>query len=152
MSSTNWRNAGARRLRGCGNGTVISATILPGFAERTRMRSHMNTASSILWVTIRMALIGSLPLFHRSSKSVRRVSAVSTSSAENGSSISSRVGSTTRARAKPTRCRKSTRLNSSHSQISYAVFCLKKKKKKKKKLINKKKKKKKNKSKTDKIY
>src|SRR2546427_7195880 len=40
--------------------------------------------------------------------------------------------------ARPPRCtvhapqdRKSTRLNSSHSQISYAVFCLKKKKKKK---------------------
>src|SRR5688572_31009047 len=32
----------------------------------------------------------------------------------------------------PTLDRKSTRLNSSHSQISYAVFCLKKKKKKKK--------------------
>src|SRR5688572_31544569 len=32
--------------------------------------------------------------------------------------------------------RKSTRLNSSHSQISYAVFCLKKKKKKKKKNNN----------------
>src|SRR2546427_727322 len=31
----------------------------------------------------------------------------------------------------PVRDRKSTRLNSSHSQISYAVFCLKKKKKKK---------------------
>src|SRR2546427_7044918 len=32
--------------------------------------------------------------------------------------------------ARPTRIdRKSTRLNSSHSQISYAVFCLKKKKK-----------------------
>src|SRR2546427_7974624 len=30
--------------------------------------------------------------------------------------------------------RKSTRLNSSHSQISYAVFCLKKKKKKNKQL------------------
>src|SRR5688572_32212345 len=30
--------------------------------------------------------------------------------------------------------RKSTRLNSSHSQISYAVFCLKKKKKKTKKI------------------
>src|SRR2546427_6718935 len=28
----------------------------------------------------------------------------------------------------PTQDRKSTRLNSSHSQISYAVFCLKKKK------------------------
>src|SRR5438270_8535159 len=33
--------------------------------------------------------------------------------------------------------RKSTRLNSSHSQISYAVFCLKKKKKKKTKHIQK---------------
>src|SRR5689334_24236788 len=32
----------------------------------------------------------------------------------------------------PRRDRKSTRLNSSHSSISYAVFCLKKKKKKKK--------------------
>src|SRR2546427_6569607 len=34
--------------------------------------------------------------------------------------------------------RKSTRLNSSHSQISYAVFCLKKKKKinKKKNIVN----------------
>src|SRR2546430_11389151 len=31
--------------------------------------------------------------------------------------------------ASPWRDRKSTRLNSSHSQISYAVFCLKKKKK-----------------------
>src|SRR5947208_7501571 len=34
--------------------------------------------------------------------------------------------------------RKSTRLNSSHQIISYAVFCLKKKKQKKKKKINKK--------------
>src|SRR2546430_5444147 len=31
--------------------------------------------------------------------------------------------------AMPKKDRKSTRLNSSHSQISYAVFCLKKKKK-----------------------
>src|SRR5437870_10600115 len=37
--------------------------------------------------------------------------------------------------------RKSTRLNSSHVAISYAVFCLKKKKKKKKNKIKKKKKK-----------
>src|SRR5688572_31467986 len=34
--------------------------------------------------------------------------------------------------------RKSTRLNSSHSQISYAVFCLKKKKKKQKRIPSKK--------------
>src|SRR5436189_4411835 len=36
----------------------------------------------------------------------------------------------------PARDRKSTRLNSSHRCISYAVFCLKKKKKKKKKQQN----------------
>src|SRR2546430_8373212 len=35
-----------------------------------------------------------------------------------------------RVQALEARDRKSTRLNSSHSQISYAVFCLKKKKKK----------------------
>src|SRR6266542_5595092 len=40
--------------------------------------------------------------------------------------------------------RKSTRLNSSHGSISYAVFCLKKKKKKIKKQNNKKKKRNKN--------
>src|SRR5690349_22032941 len=44
--------------------------------------------------------------------------------------------------AKSTRDRKSTRLNSSHVEISYAVFCLKKKKKKKKKRKRRKKKKK----------
>src|SRR5687768_18078191 len=37
----------------------------------------------------------------------------------------------TRRTAKTKRDRKSTRLNSSHGYISYAVFCLKKKKKKK---------------------
>src|SRR2546427_9510830 len=38
------------------------------------------------------------------------------------------VGGANRAAAGPGIDRKSTRLNSSHSQISYAVFCLKKKK------------------------
>src|SRR6266540_6813442 len=41
----------------------------------------------------------------------------------------------------PAEDRKSTRLNSSHITISYAVFCLKKKKKKKNHLFHKKKKK-----------
>src|SRR6266496_5309458 len=45
------------------------------------------------------------------------------------------------------RDRKSTRLNSSHVEISYAVFCLKKKKKNKKVVLGKKKKKKKKKTK-----
>src|SRR2546427_7488305 len=39
------------------------------------------------------------------------------------------IGAAGELKTKPTD-RKSTRLNSSHSQISYAVFCLKKKKKK----------------------
>src|SRR5688572_31096652 len=39
-----------------------------------------------------------------------------------------RVCRTSRQKKKTPRDRKSTRLNSSHSQISYAVFCLKKKK------------------------
>src|SRR5688572_32434802 len=47
---------------------------------------------------------------------------------------------------RPPRDRKSTRLNSSHSQISYAVFCLKKKKKKNKKRKKKDKQKKKTKN------
>src|SRR6266498_4714092 len=48
------------------------------------------------------------------------------------------------------RDRKSTRLNSSHVRISYAVFCLKKKKKKKKNFTHKKKTKKKKNKKTKK--
>src|SRR2546427_2293962 len=47
-----------------------------------------------------------------------------------GSRITGEVGSNGRF-ARYTSDRKSTRLNSSHSQISYAVFCLKKKKKNK---------------------
>src|SRR5947209_20237316 len=47
-----------------------------------------------------------------------------------------RRSAVSRARAicpRPSRDRKSTRLNSSHANISYAVFCLKKKKKKQRK-------------------
>src|SRR3712207_7532486 len=40
------------------------------------------------------------------------------------------------ARAVARRDRKSTRLNSSHANISYAVFCLKKKKKKTQKILH----------------
>src|SRR2546430_6947907 len=43
---------------------------------------------------------------------------------------SSRAAPGGHAAQRPASDRKSTRLNSSHSQISYAVFCLKKKKKK----------------------
>src|SRR2546430_12223192 len=58
-------------------------------------------------------------------RSLRRAGAIDCVR-ERGES-SAHTGGRTRER----RDRKSTRLNSSHSQISYAVFCLKKKKKKK---------------------
>src|SRR2546430_12390489 len=48
-----------------------------------------------------------------------------------GAVISRRSASSGFRLSRPATDRKSTRLNSSHSQISYAVFCLKKKKKKK---------------------
>src|SRR6266540_6313080 len=57
-----------------------------------------------------------------------------------------RVQSGTDHHIRPFPDRKSTRLNSSHITISYAVFCLKKKKKKEKKQKNEKKKKKQNKT------
>src|SRR5436309_10780511 len=56
---------------------------------------------------------------------------------------SPRVGDSGKAEGRPGTARadrKSTRLNSSHVKISYAVFCLKKKKKKKKNEISKRKK------------
>src|SRR3712207_8197506 len=43
--------------------------------------------------------------------------------------LSQPMSPTRQALASPTSDRKSTRLNSSHANISYAVFCLKKKKK-----------------------
>src|SRR5262245_65281850 len=46
--------------------------------------------------------------------------------------LRSRARLRTRRKSSPTADRKSTRLNSSHLGISYAVFCLKKKKKSKK--------------------
>src|SRR5258708_31850277 len=53
---------------------------------------------------------------------------------DKGLSKCSRIKSTVRGHLE--RDRKSTRLNSSHQIISYAVFCLKKKKKSKRILIN----------------
>src|SRR5215216_6979648 len=77
-----------------------------------------------------LSLHDALPIARRSSSIGRIAGAAARLSSSNGSA---------------TRDRKSTRLNSSHQIISYAVFCLKKKKKKKKKKLKKKKKQKLNK-------
>src|SRR5258708_18810600 len=63
-------------------------------------------------------------------RSVRRV-VLSSSPASQGSARSLRKSRSDESRASraPVADRKSTRLNSSHQIISYAVFCLKKKKK-----------------------
>src|SRR3712207_7898674 len=57
----------------------------------------------------------------------RRAAGISESS---DSPLSSTYRRATRDRSNASADRKSTRLNSSHANISYAVFCLKKKKKK----------------------
>src|SRR2546430_4020356 len=57
----------------------------------------------------------------------RRVGRAQRARAPSGAPVSRAAGEL-RARNLRTLDRKSTRLNSSHSQISYAVFCLKKKK------------------------
>src|SRR5690348_17788575 len=54
------------------------------------------------------------------------------SGGRNGVASAAQPGGDRLRRTPPPRDRKSTRLNSSHPSISYAVFCLKKKKKKKK--------------------
>src|SRR2546427_3463417 len=60
------------------------------------------------------------------------VTAVDTSGSESGCATVASAVAPIDFGVSPTGDRKSTRLNSSHSQISYAVFCLKKKKKIKK--------------------
>src|SRR5437764_11202175 len=71
-----------------------------------------------------LSLHDALPIWHCSSVATRR------------SSASSSVSGTRSRPSAEARDRKSTRLNSSHRCISYAVFCLKKKKKNKKKHVS----------------
>ena len=70
----------------------------------TSTRSASCTASSMLCVTMQMLCPASSRSPQTDMSSLRRFSPVSTSSAENGSSMSSRSGRCTNARAKPTRC------------------------------------------------
>ena len=76
-----------------------------GIGRNTRMRSHIEDGFLDVVGDHEDRLDRQLASIQRSMRSVRRVSAVSTSSALKGSSISSRSGSTTRARARPTRWR-----------------------------------------------
>ena len=88
------RNAAPSRSRGCGRAMGISEQTRPGLDDRTRIRSHMSTASSMLCVTKQHRLQGKLRGLSKDRENrSRRVSAVSTSSAEKGSSISSATGS-----------------------------------------------------------
>src|SRR5207249_6517069 len=81
-----------------------------------------------------LSLHDALPIFTTPSSPRRehrcRVASGNVSRSPERSSESPGSSSLTRRRAIWTRDRKSTRLNSSHVSISYAVFCLKKKKKK----------------------
>src|SRR5205085_11166365 len=87
-----------------------------------------------------LSLHDALPIFgpERQAGSRNRCNAESASSSSAAHAARSETRSVNLAKCRPRICgiyrprdRKSTRLNSSHSQISYAVFCLKKKKKNK---------------------
>src|SRR3712207_7239937 len=78
-----------------------------------------------------LSLHDALPIWSRPSH--RQMNASAAAAGGNLSTVPSRCGisisSLLEARSSLFRDRKSTRLNSSHANISYAVFCLKKKKK-----------------------
>src|SRR5208282_881660 len=96
--------ASARRSRGRGSSTLRSCTMRPGLAAITIIRSASSIASSMMWVTMMRFFTGMSGDCQMSSNSSRSVMAVRASSAENGSSMRSTLGSTASARAKPTRC------------------------------------------------
>src|SRR5258708_21015050 len=73
-----------------------------------------------------LSLHDALPICHQR---VQQVAAIARIQAVGGRGDALGAEAMTRVRAKRARDRKSTRLNSSHQIISYAVFCLKKKKK-----------------------
>src|SRR5207302_2316213 len=80
-----------------------------------------------------LSLHDALPIF-RGGRGTSRAHRSSPSTRRGDHPRRPRVGALSgRSRSRRRRDRKSTRLNSSHVKISYAVFCLKKKKKKKKK-------------------
>src|SRR5207245_52077 len=95
----------------------------------------VQTNSSELGTTVVRAQIEALPLNGRNFVSLTRtipgvLRPVPGANIDGAGSLAWRAGSGFNANGNRARDRKSTRLNSSHGSISYAVFCLKKKKKK----------------------
>src|SRR2546430_5654064 len=90
---------------------------------RTTRSVAVSFEESSLYGTPKIKVTNSGP--RKSMRTVKRVQNATVSSKGHSLRSSARVGG----RMTTERDRKSTRLNSSHSQISYAVFCLKKKKK-----------------------
>src|SRR5688572_31560761 len=75
-----------------------------------------------------LSLHDALPILWKEQQSVRGYRSSTSPNRVESARLTSMIS--TRERGMSSRDRKSTRLNSSHSQISYAVFCLKKKKRK----------------------
>src|SRR5205085_3830883 len=110
---------------------------MPPGQPRTRDRSANSSLVSVRGASVLQELLTELAFvllprgmtpkrFGELARSAFVQAAADMSKLRNGKVNHSRVAAQTGLRD-----RKSTRLNSSHSQISYAVFCLKKKKKKK---------------------
>src|SRR5256885_11870555 len=74
-----------------------------------------------------LSLHDALPIYRSLGKNGYAAAVAACCAADHGTSASGRPVAMNCARLRSTRDRKSTRLNSSHLVISYAVFCLKKK-------------------------
>lgn len=104
-SSISARTCGLSASRGCGSWMASWQRMRPGSLAKISTRSAIITASSMLCETTSIAWVGMVPLRQSCKMSSRSRSPVSTSSAENASSISSTSGWVTKARAMPTRWR-----------------------------------------------
>src|SRR5438128_5513403 len=100
---------------------LVMAALLAGCAEITFQQYHGPARPDADVSIVRLWTARTKNIFVTPGLIVEKIDGV-----EAGS-----VGRTSHAYVLPGEDRKSTRLNSSHGSISYAVFCLKKKKKKK---------------------
>src|SRR5438132_3672008 len=107
-------------------GRAVHALLVARESREQRTELNRNHANSD-----KITLLGSAPAFRRAIELARKVAPTDASVFITGESGSGKEMIAQFIHHH--RDRKSTRLNSSHTVISYAVFCLKKKKKKKKK-------------------
>src|SRR5437762_10774452 len=103
-------------------GTVLFASYAVGIAPRRRLLRFLRIVSSLVSRPIKLLFLADLHLRGRSSAELGDLARLTRRASSSGAQAVLLGGDIIELD------RKSTRLNSSHRCISYAVFCLKKKK------------------------